>query len=74
MSELLDVKYMVRRLDNNTIYCEFYPTNLGIENAVMHGNTLPIEGTITDTIVSYLPIARAEMLAALNERFPGEYV
>ena len=57
----------------NEVYCEWHITNEGIENAVMHGMTLPIVGNVTGTLDAYQTNARDAILLGLEQLYPGMY-
>lgn len=60
--------------DINTVHVDFYPANIGIENAVMLGAELNYtNSTIADAIENYRETARQELLRYLNEKFTGQY-
>lgn len=73
MIDTVELRYTVQRLEDNMVYVEYFPTNLGVENIAFHGQTLPIRGTIKQTVEDYLPIARQELVNALNSVYGGQY-
>lgn len=67
--EELQLRYEVKRNPDVGFHVTFYPTNLGIEQEVHHG----IDVSNLSDIAEYLPIAREQMLLALEQSFPGAY-
>lgn len=62
------------RQPDNTIYMEFIPSNAELADQVLHGMTLPISGSVAETIASYEAAAAREMFAIISRTFPGAYV
>ncbi len=74
MKETLEIAAtVVRREANNTVYVEYHIQNLGIEQVAYLANTLPIVGSIAATVAADQPKARAEILKAVEQHFPGQY-
>lgn len=55
------------------VYCEWHPANEGLVDIVYHANTLPVQGTVSETLDTYEPTARAAILEHLENTFPGMY-
>ena len=56
-----------------TVYAEWRIKNDGIEHVAYHGMSLPIAGSIAETVAAYEPTARGELFNAVEAQFPGEY-
>lgn len=74
MAETLDIKAtIVRREGKADVYVEWHVLNLGIEDQAHYGQTLPIDGSVTETIAAHESVARKEIATAIEALFPGEY-
>lgn len=71
--EIFSIK--LSRVDRigNSIGCEWVPENIDLQDKVLHGATLEIEGTIAETTAAYEPTAAREMFMQLERMFPGQY-
>lgn len=59
---------------NGFLHVDFYPANIGISDAVMHGAEILLgEMTSEEAIASYTPTARAELLKFIDAQFPDQY-
>lgn len=78
MSEVLTIEAKnIFISGDNVVHADYYPTNVGIEEAVMHGAELPYAppATTPATVVSdYLSTARGEILKYLQIKFPNQYI
>lgn len=73
MEHFASVVRLARREENNLVYAEYEPENIELKDVTFHGMTLPINGTVEETISAYQPIATAEMFKQVNRIFPGAY-
>lgn len=55
------------------VYCEWHPANEGLVDIVYHANTLPLQGSVSETLDAYEPTARAAIVECLSGAFPGMY-
>lgn len=60
---------------NGFLHVDFYPANIEIADAVMHGAEILLgEMTSQEAIEAYTPIAKEELLKYLNDKFPATYI
>lgn len=52
---------------------EFEPENMELKDVCYHGMTLPIQGSVKETIAAYAPTAEAEIFKQIELKYPGRY-
>lgn len=62
------------RRQKDILVCLWVPENIELQDIVLHGQELQIDGNIKDTIAAYEGKAAKSMFEIIEEKFPGKYI